>query len=501
MVSFNIQVGKPPQSFTVLPATNGQNTYVPAADDCQRMSRSDCGYSRGVSLFEGRQSPGFQSNASTTWDLIGLYEIGVNRQLGYTGNGIAGFDTLGMATNSSHNITFPEKEVVTSYATPDLWVGELGLGIAKMTIRPNERVSPLLVRLQDSGVIPSVSFGYTAGAAYRKVPASLTIGGYDETRMSKAITIPIGDDQDRPLTVGLQSIVTTNSLNGTLNLLHQAILIPIDSSVSELWLPESVCDMFATAFGLQYQNASGRYTIADSKRSKLRELNPKVTFTIADGLVKGSSINLDFPYAAFDMEATYPIFANASPYFPIRRAANDSQYVLGRTFLQETYLGVDYDREHFNISQATFPTSPNTPHIVTILPSNYTSNSTNDSRTPFGSAGQLPTSVIVGIVAGVVTVVVLVAALLWFRRARRRSQTVEKMEATDAQDVFECPDRLMAELPAVYVVHEIDIQKNALVEVDGTPTTSRHELPEAGSRKNGLFELGSKPTVGVHELQ
>jgi hypothetical protein len=165
---FLISVGTPPQNFTVLPATSSPQIYVPVADDCQRINRTDCGESRGVMVFGSRPSLGFQVNASSTWELIGLYEIGVNRDLGYTGNGISGYDTIGLGKNSVTDAVFLRKQALTAYASPKLWVGHLGLGIKEMTFRQNERVNSTLLSLKNDGVIPSLSFGYTAGAPYRR---------------------------------------------------------------------------------------------------------------------------------------------------------------------------------------------------------------------------------------------------------------------------------------------------------------------------------------------
>lgn len=41
------------------------------------------------------------------------------------------------------------------------------------------------------------------------------------------------------------------------------------------------------------------------------------------------------------------------------RAANDSQYTLGRTFLQEAYLIADYERRNFSISQCSWVENAN----------------------------------------------------------------------------------------------------------------------------------------------
>lgn len=437
---FVVQVGTPPQNYTVLPATNGQHTYVPSADDCQQTTRADCGASRGASSFANRPSPGFQTNASSTWDLIGIYELGINKQLGYTGSGVSGYDVLNFGSDLSNGKKMVGKQVITSYASQDIWLGALGLGYAKTTFRANERVDSMLVGMQGNGIIPSQSFGYTAGASYRNATASLTLGGYDESRISKVLSVPLSSDSpEKPLSIGLQSIVVANSLNGTQNLLHQPIIIPIDSSVAELWLPESVCDVFAAAFELEYQKSSGRYAITEATRNKLRELGPKLTFTVSDGFVQGQSINLDFPYSAFDHQAGYPIFPENTNYFPIRRAANDSQYVLGRAFLQETYIGVDYEREQFNLSQAVFPDSNVPSKIVTITSLNSTTNSTGGTEGDAVASSALSGGAIAGIVVGAVAGLALMAALVWFcwvRRSRKGAAAATELEANREKGPF-----------------------------------------------------------------
>lgn len=84
-------------------------------------------------------------------------------------------------------------------------------------------------------------------------------------------------------------------------------------------------------------------------------------------MFEGRTINIDLPHSTFDLQAGYPIFANSTNYFLIRRAANESQYVIGRAFLQEAYLSVDWERSYFNISQAVFAAPMPEPDIVTIL--------------------------------------------------------------------------------------------------------------------------------------
>jgi len=69
-------------------------------------------------------------------------------------------------------------------------------------------------------------------------------------------------------------------------------------------------------------------------------MNPNITFTIAN--TAGQNLDIVFPYRAFDLTATFPVLTNISnltdsvAYFPLKRADNDTQYTLGRAFLQET---------------------------------------------------------------------------------------------------------------------------------------------------------------------
>lgn len=82
-------------------------------------------------------------------------------------------------------------------------------------------------------------------------------------------------------------------------------------------------------------NATGRYLVNDTVHEKLKVLNPVITFKLGNQTYGGETLNIVLPYSAFDLQVDYPIYPSATNYFPLRRAMNDSQYVIGRTFLQE----------------------------------------------------------------------------------------------------------------------------------------------------------------------
>ena len=77
-------------------------------------------------------------------------------------------------------------------------------------------------------------------------------------------------------------------------------------------------------------------------------------------------VDIVMGYRSFDLTAEYPIVNNATRYFPLKQAQNDSQYTLGRTFLQDAYVIADYDRSNFSVSQAVFHNGSNTQQIVAI---------------------------------------------------------------------------------------------------------------------------------------
>lgn len=72
----------------------------------------------------------------------------------------------------------------------------------------------------------------------------------------------------------------------------------------------------------------------DTLNDRLKAQNPTVTFTPGT-LTTTNTVDISLPYAAFDLIADYSLMPNKTRYFPLVRAANDSQYTLGQNFLQK----------------------------------------------------------------------------------------------------------------------------------------------------------------------
>lgn len=216
---------------------------------------------------------------------------------------------------------------------------------------------------------------------------------------------------------------TTNP--STLLRLGEADLFTIDSSTPFLWLPESVCKRFETALGLNYDTNLQLYTFGHnaSQHDALINWNLTFNFVIADLPGSPKAVNISVPYSAFDLQLSYPFpglnATSSSPtinYFPLRKAANNSQYTIGRAFLQEAYLIVDYERNKFSVHQATFAIDALANYRLVNIdkPDNNTLSDHDTSSSSSPSKG-----VIVGIiVACIVAFTSFVAILIFCLRKR-----------------------------------------------------------------------------------
>lgn len=272
------------------------------------------------------------------------------------------------------------------------------------------------------------------GAGLDQVLGSLTLGGYDASRFTpNNLTFPFDADDSRRLTLGLQSVTVSNTLQGALTPLSQGALFMIDSSVPDIWLPMSACQLFEQAFGLIYDPLTDLYLVNDSIHKQLQQKEPTVTFKLGVMEAEGPSVDITLPYGAFDLQASWPIYPNATNYFPLRRAANETQQTLGRAFLQEVYIIADYERSNFSVYQAVFK-EPNPSQIVTIHSASYTA---ANSSTTHGGHQRLDHVGIVGLAIGVVAFLATIAAIvaLMYRRKGAHPQTASASPVTQVEVV------------------------------------------------------------------
>lgn len=159
--SFFIQVGTPPQAVRVLASTTVPETWVIDAH---------LGCPKGDTKCPNLRGGVYDVNASSTWTDEGLYAFGVEQNLPYTTNydaGDYGYDTLGLGLPGSGDVSLPD-QVIATLATKDFYLGNLGLTPRPVNFSSFVDSKPsFLSSLRDQRHIPSLSFGYNAGAQYR----------------------------------------------------------------------------------------------------------------------------------------------------------------------------------------------------------------------------------------------------------------------------------------------------------------------------------------------
>ena len=418
----------------MLISTASQSTWVVVPQGCDP-SDTSCQDERGQT---------FNYNSSSTWVKQGTYETFNEKNLGLYGNGLWGDDTLGLGVQGSGGPTL-NKQVIAGIVTDNFYIGMFGANPkpTNFTGISADQQDSYVTSLKKKNLIPSTTFGYTAGAPYRlkKVLGSLTLGGYDQSRFTpNGHSFAFAPDNDRDLVVGVQSIEFEAPNGTTSSLLPFGVLAYVDSTIPYIYLPREACKAFEKAFGLKYNATMELYPVSDAQHADLIAQNASITFTLGDNASGGETVNITFPYDSFDLTATFPVVNDSTRYFPLKRAANQSQYALGRTFLQEAYLTVDYERNNFSISQCLFQDGSQQ-KLIGIPPapsSNTTSAGSKESSSNHST-------VIIGVAVGVSVLAVAIAIsvvsffLIKKRRARRRE---EKAKADLAKAEEEAVERV-----------------------------------------------------------
>lgn len=486
----------------VLISSSGSSLWVPLPEGCIDTDSKDCPERRGGL---------FNYNDSSTWRADNLYELPLQAEssLGYSGNALVGFDnvTLGWMGSGGPPLN---NTVVAGFATKDFFVGQLGLNARPVNISDfNDQHSSPLTALFEDDKIPSLTWSYTAGAPYRqnKAYGSLTMGGYDLIRSDQNhnVTFKMGVDTSRDLLVAITNVSTNGS-----SLLDTGLYAFIDSTVPHIWLPLAVCAQFEQVFGLVYDNTTDLYLVNDTLHEQLLTSGANVIISLAASLAASadstvSTLDITLPYGAFDMVVGYPLASSreinaTSRYFPLRRASSSSEYTLGRTFLQEAYLHVDYGRSTFTVSQTQFPSDPADPGtIIAVYPDVPGQNGSNEAKQPNDSSPsnkRTRNGMIAGITIGIVlSTASIVAAALFHRRFRRQ----RGLKAATQRNFLSAPgipgyvaEGDKAELAGI-AIHEDRRRFRSRIFLDG------REIPL--TRSHGRQEVSLTATTPASELE
>ncbi|EPE31751.1 Acid protease [Glarea lozoyensis ATCC 20868] len=472
-----IRVGTPEQTVRVFVSTNSPITAVVQPAGCEAKANPtgvpvNCVDSRGGT---------FDSTKSSTWNRRGHFElnggngVGFEANLGYSLNLNYGLDVIALGYRDGVGSQRLSNQTVAGFNLPDpFYLGFLGIGVEPVIYKEfgNYSAPSFFEQLAIDGLIPGLSWSYTAGAAYRLSAGQsmqLIFGGYDASRfIPNNVHFTLKEDSTRDIVVGVQSILYAKRETNLTTLLPDPIYAFVESTDPNIWLPIESCLLFEKAFGLTWDESVSEYSLNSTQHNTLTRSNPTVTFRLAASTTGGATVDIILPFQSFVHQ--YPSVPNATYQFPLQRASNPSQYTFGRIFLQEAYLTVDYDQGNFSLSQCTF--IDGAPSRVMSIPGTSASNESGSGtgdvpNVPTGESPRRPIPIIVsGVVVPTIFIIIICAVGFWFWKKKQRDKKRKAGESSVGSAVSVGVDETAMNNPTT----------GRLVEVDGRDKT--RELPE-----------------------
>lgn len=117
----------------------------------------------------------FNASLSSSWSSFGDYALGVDFNLGYDGAASYGLDTVALGVSNDTGGPSLPRQVVGSFITEIFYTGLFGLGNQPTNFTASQDSNNLtgtvpypsfLTTMKNQNLIPSLSWAYTAGAAY-----------------------------------------------------------------------------------------------------------------------------------------------------------------------------------------------------------------------------------------------------------------------------------------------------------------------------------------------
>lgn len=167
---FLVNVGTPPTPLQLLASTEIPETWVVVPLGCQGAALNCSDARGGIFDLDGSRTWSNKSGENS------IYKINAEVNLQLDVNALYGFDTVQIGSPGGSNATV-EQQVVAGLAEPELYLGSLGLHNRTVVFQPDQlQGQPSFIqRLSSTKQIPSLSYGFFAGASYRKGTSSQSV--------------------------------------------------------------------------------------------------------------------------------------------------------------------------------------------------------------------------------------------------------------------------------------------------------------------------------------
>jgi hypothetical protein len=374
----------------------------------------------------------FQPNSTTTWRSSGNANVLAAAALSNyaVDKGTAqpfGLNNIGLGATGSTSLVMADR-ILAETDSKDFSNALFGLSNLEANLGGLSAQS-FLRTLVDASLTASLSFGYTAGfyGVENWAPPSLILGGYDASRIDVSTTMSVNITNSTSMYSAYQfavnlttiwmpgdignpySIVSSGLGSGGAQISDSPLTVYIDSTTPYIWLPPSICELFEITYHLEWNETAQLYLMNASTHEALLQNPLNVTFFLSSPNATNTAGKYTLSSLALGLRATWPLVDTDSYYFPLKRASGIS--VLGRVFLQETYIVTDYDRGYFNLSQISPYNGQK--DLRTILNATYAQWAETDA-TP--RASRLSPAVHAGIAIAIFAAVVCLASLVAWKR-------------------------------------------------------------------------------------
>lgn len=425
-----------------------------------------------------------------------------------------GLSNIGLGRSGSHSLVLV-KGMLAGVDSKDFFMALFGLSNMNINFGGLVSKKTFLSTLSDEGLIASVSFSYTAGIwgggnetnGTGSVPPSLVLGGYDASRINVSTTtafnvtkaISISNPYQFAIelaSITIDAVPDSEAITYTpvdLQISDSALVAYIDSATPYLWLPLTVCEIFEKAFRLEWDETAQLYLMSSATHDWMMSNDRNVIFSIQSSQPAMRTINYTLSMSVLALRATWPLVETDSYYFPLKRGSGVS--ILGRTFLQQNHISVDYGRGSFNLSR-TLPWIDQKEDLQTILNKTFEqgsgdSESAGKSEPPGSTDSRLSSGAYVGIGVGMAMVVVVITLFWYWRKGwwpfglrrskvqRTSRQQFDKAELHGhATPWVEAMGVERAELPTKERRHEVVGSGDIQGELPGSETVHELEVSE-----------------------
>jgi len=317
----------------------------------------------------------------------------------------------------------------------------------------------------------SNSFGMHIGSVQPSMPGSLWFGGYDKNRVVGDILSMTGGPRDGVTLwdLGIEVIAgkspfsydkKDNLLAAGNSSIGSGFKVAVDGCSPYLSLPKSTCDNIAAELPVNFDEDLGLY-LWNTDSDKYEEIISSAS-ALSFSFISGSNtepVKIRVPFMHLNLTLTEPLVDTPKPYFPCHVNGNGN-YVLGRAFLQDAFIGANWHPEANTwwLAQAPGRAIQSTPEVAAIeetaktvskggndweaswrgvwdseetTSSSPTPEPTRDDGSDEEGGGGLSTAAIGGIAGGVGGAAILGIALGVFLFLRRRRNRAARSQAAN----------------------------------------------------------------------